>query len=63
MRDVWVYAQSKATVADVSVALAELGFAPHYIGTGETMDDLTPFSEESFVDGLFFEEHEGDLPN
>jgi hypothetical protein len=26
------------------------------------MDDLTPFNEESFVDGLFFEEQEGELP-
>jgi signal recognition particle GTPase len=32
-----------------------------YVGTGETMDDLTPFSEESFVDGLFFEEQEGEI--
>ena len=35
MRDVWVYAQSRASVDDVSFALAELGFAPHYLGTGE----------------------------
>ena len=35
MRDVWVYAQSRATVDDVSFALAELGFAPRYLGTGE----------------------------
>ena len=38
-----------------------LGVPISYVGTGETMDDLTPFSEESFVDGLFFENHEGDI--
>ena len=37
MHDVWVYAQSKATVADLSTALAELGFAPHYLGTGQPL--------------------------
>ena len=36
MRDVWVYAQNKESVDDVSVALAELGFAPQYVGTGES---------------------------
>jgi hypothetical protein len=36
MHDVWVYAQSRASVDDVSFALAELGFAPHYVGTGES---------------------------
>jgi DNA-binding response OmpR family regulator len=36
MHDVWVYAQSKASVDDVSVALAELGFAPHYVGSGQS---------------------------
>jgi DNA-binding winged helix-turn-helix (wHTH) protein len=36
MADVWVYAQSKANVQDVSFALAELGFAPHYVGPGES---------------------------
>ncbi len=37
MHDVWVYAQSKATIADLSDALAELGFAPHYLGAGEPL--------------------------
>ena len=37
-----------------------LGVPISYVGTGETMDDLTPFSEESFVDGLFFEDQEID---
>ena len=37
MRDVWVYAPSKASGADVTVALAELGFAPHYAGTGQPL--------------------------
>jgi DNA-binding winged helix-turn-helix (wHTH) protein len=36
MRDVWVYAQSKASVDEVSFALAELGFSPHYVGSGES---------------------------
>ncbi len=40
-----------------------LGVPISYVGTGETMDDLTPFSEESFVDGLFFEDQEGELPD
>jgi len=39
-----------------------LGVPISYVGTGEKMDDLTPFNEETFVDGLFFEEHEGDIP-
>src|SRR5260221_4991129 len=41
MHDVWVYAQSKASIDEVSVALAELGFAPHYVGNGETAVPLT----------------------
>jgi DNA-binding response OmpR family regulator len=36
MRDVWIYAQTRASVDDVSVALAELGFAPHYVTIGES---------------------------
>jgi fused signal recognition particle receptor len=40
-----------------------LGVPISYVGTGEKMDDLTPFNEETFVDGLFFEEHEGELPD
>ena len=36
MRDVWVYAQSRETADDLASALAELGFAPHYVGTGES---------------------------
>jgi DNA-binding response OmpR family regulator len=36
MHDVWVYARSKETVDDVSVALAELGFAPHYVSAEES---------------------------
>ena len=39
-----------------------LGVPISYVGTGEKIDDLTPFNEETFVDGLFFEEHEGDIP-
>jgi fused signal recognition particle receptor len=31
----------------------ELGLPVRYIGTGETMDDLTEFDAEAFVEGLF----------
>jgi fused signal recognition particle receptor len=31
----------------------ELGLPVRYIGTGETMDDLTEFDPEAFVEGLF----------
>ena len=37
MHDVWVYAQSKTTVSELSTALAELGFSPHYLGTGQPL--------------------------
>ena len=39
-----------------------IGVPISYIGTGETVDDLTDFNAETFVDGLFFEEHEGEIP-
>ncbi len=39
-----------------------LGVPISYVGTGEGLDDLTEFNAESFVDALFFEEHEGELP-
>jgi fused signal recognition particle receptor len=39
-----------------------LGVPISYVGTGEKLDDLTDFNAESFVDALFFEEHEGELP-
>jgi DNA-binding response OmpR family regulator len=42
MHDVWVYAQNKATIADISVALAELGFAPHYLGNGKSLVPVAP---------------------
>jgi hypothetical protein len=36
MPDAWVYARSKSNVDDVSYALAELGFAPHFVAAGES---------------------------
>ena len=39
-----------------------LGVPISYIGTGEKLEDLTEFNAETFVDGLFFEETEGELP-
>jgi fused signal recognition particle receptor len=38
-----------------------LGVPISYIGTGEKLEDLTDFDAETFVDGLFFEEHEGEI--
>jgi len=35
MRDVWIYAPSRDATETVGHALAELGFAPHYVGSGE----------------------------
>ena len=36
----------------------ELGVPVRFIGTGEGMDDLTPFDPQAFVDGLFEEDAE-----
>jgi len=33
----------------------ELGLPVRFIGTGETMEDLTPFDADIFVKGLFEE--------
>ena len=38
-----------------------LGVPISYVGTGEGIDDLTDFNAETFVDALFFEEHEGEI--
>ena len=38
-----------------------LGVPISYVGTGETLDDLTDFNAETFVDALFFEETETEL--
>ncbi len=38
-----------------------LGVPISYVGTGERLDDFTEFNAESFVDALFFEEHEGEI--
>jgi len=35
MQDVWVYGPSKGSATDLNAALAELGFAPHYLGLGQ----------------------------
>ena len=40
----------------VAVAIAhDLGLPIRYVGTGEAIDDLVPFSAEEYVDGLFAE--------
>ena len=31
----------------------ELGLPVHFVGTGETLDDLAPFDPDAFVEGLF----------
>jgi fused signal recognition particle receptor len=31
----------------------ELGLPVRFVGTGETLDDLTEFDAEAFVEGLF----------
>ena len=39
------------------VAIAKkLGLPIHFIGVGEGVDDLIPFSPESFVDAMLFED-------
>ena len=35
MPDVWVYAASRESANEICAALAELGFGPHYLGSGE----------------------------
>ncbi|MBC7235073.1 MAG: signal recognition particle-docking protein FtsY [Chloroflexi bacterium] len=34
----------------------QLGLPIHFVGTGETLDDLQPFDPKAFVEGLFAEE-------
>ncbi len=31
----------------------ELGLPVHFVGTGETMEDMTPFDPDAFIEGLF----------
>ena len=58
MHDVWVYAQSKATVADISTALAELGFVVMVLeGTSN------PFRSKSFHDMSYGNMAENTLPD
>lgn len=35
--DAWLYAQSRSCAGEIELALAELGLAPRYIGTGEQL--------------------------
>jgi fused signal recognition particle receptor len=34
----------------------ELGLPVRFVGTGERMEDLSPFDADAFVDGLFDQE-------